>query len=474
MEVSNVLPATDSTMAPTYDMDIDMDIDLNIDADISALEHQTTHIPEQAPAQTNEPPAAYGALPAPEKVHVRGLDNLTTDDIKAFAAEHFPLDDFVRVEWVDDTSANLLYRSSDVARQALAALTIADAVDPNSIAPEQQRDARPISSHPGVQLTIRQATMDDVKRRGARDASRFYLLNPDKDPRERRRRAMEERKQGGRRLSGDQGDYIRNGFDDRELRRRKGDTQNSGFDVSMYDDDAGASNGTPDLTSGSRKRRRDDEDLFAGKQVGRLRDRSASPVHDGDGRYGFEEDSVAMQRRVRRRSHSPPRAQPRSIAQGPASNAGKELFGGAAPSALKPSGPKELLPAFSASPKRSKDLFPHKTERSNHRRTDAFDAADDTSPARPVSSRSLADRITGGPASIAGDQGFSIRGGAREPQPAGFSIRGAAVGGEVHSKVKELFPMKAGVGGTGNETKELFGEKIKGRGGRRKAEDMFF
>jgi hypothetical protein len=57
------------------------------------------------------------------------------------------------------------------------------------------------------------------------------------------------------------------------------------------------------------------------------------------------------------------------------------------------------------------------------------------------------------------DQGISIRGASN-----GISIKGAA-------SVRELFPSKY----YENEGKELFSDKLEGRGGRRrKAEDMFY
>ena len=77
--------------------------------------------------------------------------------------------------------------------------------------------------------------------------------------------------------------------------------------------------------------------------------------------------------------------------------------------------------------------------------------------------------------------GFSIRGIA-DTANAGFSIQGAAdansdVGGTRKLSVKELFPGRFGVlsSSSTNEGKELFGQKIRGRGAQRqRAQDMFF
>jgi hypothetical protein len=137
-----------------------------------------------------------------------------------------------------------------------------------------------------------------------------------------------------------------------------------------------------------------------------------------------------------------------------------------------------------------KELFPHKSTIS-HRRSDAFDATDTTADlfaARmPVPfvdgssdvlprKRDLMSRITKptpedhrfsvGPSD---QNGFIIRGHAGQQQPAGISIKGMALVPE--PSVKELFPHKAGL----NAGKELFSEKLEGRGGRRRrAEDMFY
>ena len=130
-----------------------------------------------------------------------------------------------------------------------------------------------------------------------------------------------------------------------------------------------------------------------------------------------------------------------------------------------------------------KELFPAKTP-SHHRRSDAFDAADEA-----------ADLFAGGMSlSQSGvimksdssfgrlhsddpepqyetrhdtrDVGISIRG-ASMAQDSGISIVGAA---NTHvATLRELFPCKMS-----NSGKELFKEKIQGRGLRRnKAEDMF-
>ena len=67
------------------------------------------------------------------------------------------------------------------------------------------------------------------------------------------------------------------------------------------------------------------------------------------------------------------------------------------------------------------------------------------------------------------DGGLNIRGASRL-QDSGFSIRGAADDASCVPQVNELFPERV----VGNVGKELFADKLQGRGGKRnKAEDMF-
>ena len=461
-------------------MDIDMDIDMGLDPEINPFEALEPW-PTNGTSQNTISSDPTIADPAPEKVHVRGVDELTTNDIKDYISEHYPSDDFVRIEWIDDTSANIVYKTPESAFAALTSLSDVAEPDLQAIHILQPRKAKSISSHPGASLQVRQAIVTDVKKPRAREASRFYLLHPDQDPAERNHR----RGRGGK-PSGDRGEYKRRRFDDRENARRQ---DGGAFDASMYDDDNDGGDVQEQRMYQKGRRRRvpyeSGEDLFAERSLnGRLRGRSASPIREGDGTMGFDEDAEQegrnSRRRIRQRSETPPSGRRRRP-----KNAGKELFPTDTSTAeLKSSknGVKELFPDNTASPRRSRELFPHKTEKSNHRRSDALDAEEQAK---------LSSRISGVPASFGrlksddmatngvvqeGSQGFNILGqdpgisirGSAQAASDGFSIRGAAQ--EPHQIVKELFPMKAG-----NAGKELFGDKIKGRGGpRRKAEDMYF
>ncbi|CAI7594547.1 unnamed protein product [Penicillium pancosmium] len=411
-------------------MDIDMDIDLGPEPE---LEPGVELI--QADSATQAEPIDQLAEEAIyEKVHVRGVDEMTTENIKQFAHSHFDQEMPARIEWIDDTSANIIYSSPEIGLQALAALTQVgeEGEDGSALPPLRLRSARLLPSHPDSVLQVRSAVKTDRKQARAHEKSRFYLMHPEHDPRERLRDELSDRRRG------DDDGYRRRRFDDRELRRRKDRDHDDRFSANMYDDNP-ASYSDSERDRGDRRRRRSRE-LFPEDEgsSGRLRNRSASPGRDTLDDTGRVETSNSR-RRFRERS--------------PRGNKGRELF----PS---DSGARELFPNKPSSSYLKKELFP--TKSSNHRRSDAFDAADETPDL-------LGRRITVPsnrnvelfPSSAKEDQGFAMRGGQQ-----GMSIKGRG------ASVRELFPDK--YNNNSNAGKELFTEPLEGRGGRRrKAEDMF-
>ena len=348
--------------------------------------------------------------------------------------------------------------------------------------------------------------LSDRKAPGAHLRSRFYLFNPDADPAERRKGG------GGR---SDKANYRRRTYDDREHQRRREDDERKGFDEGLYDDDEASR-----AKRQSRRERRDSRssyssadsrsrkprvrffdgerqnggtrELFPAKvsrtEQARLRDRSASPtrekeVVDSDG----DEAMAVSDRRGRARSLSK-------------INGTKELF----PGKLIHDNGATTNPLFQATLNGGRkdsggpggrELFPGRQAKT-HRRSGAWDAADETadlfaigmgvpftdgsSDRRPGGrgrEQSLADRITV-PTSDGEEVnlGLKIRGTASD----GFQIKGVAhrgisiKGWEENSGKRELFPGKL-MGGGANSGKELFADRLIGRGDkRRKAEDMFY
>lgn len=397
------------------------------------------------------------------------MDELTTGDIKSFSSQHFPSELPTRIEWIDDTSANIVYGTPSIGLTALEHLTVTSST---SLQPTELRPAKTLLARPESVLYVRIALTSDQKRPRAHEASRFYMMHPEYDPREQRRRDSSH--------VGTE-DYRRRRYGNAEDRRRRRRNRVEGFDASMYDDDNTSSSRRGSLASSQEGRTRRIVDSYRPLRGGAsdVRDRSASPAQqNGDG--------------LRRRNRTPPppyqRCDPHPF---PTGNEGKELF----PIASKKVGEsadKEFFSDRLLVTDSKKELFPQRAKTVSHRRSDAFDAADETAdlfaskmsvpltdgPMRGAT-KGLASRITAPSESTYGrlkssdlevtmdeeeDGGVAIRGASRHDQ--GFSIRGGAAG-----TIKELFPGKP----AGNAGKELFAEKLEGRGMRRtRAADMFY
>ena len=110
-----------------------------------------------------------------EAVHVRGVDNLSTDDVQLYASTLYPSFEF-KIEWIDDTSLNLVYDSQEIATSALQALSSARS---EQLPTTTSRPAKPWTGEKSIEgLQVRIAFIGDRKERGARDRSRWYLFNP--------------------------------------------------------------------------------------------------------------------------------------------------------------------------------------------------------------------------------------------------------------------------------------------------------
>ena len=434
------------------------------------------------------------------KVHIRGLENLTTSNIQAFCSEHYPSETSPRVEWIDDTSANLVFEGEETAKTALRHLTLpSNKSDTLSIS--QLRAAKTLSTHPGSSLYVRIAVITDQKRPRAYEASRFYMMHPEHDPREQRR--LGARSQGN-------GDYRRKGYSDDEHRRRRRRDKEDGFDASMYDD-GGLSSRRGSISSSSNefsiegKRRiirrgdsyrpaRDER-----KSARLTRDRSASPngrnrhtpppiyrsrdphpsLHDNKGKELFP--STFRSKRDADRNDKDLFSSKLLIAD---VNKGLNTTKSALARETAPTG-NDLFANRARASEMRKELFPQKVNPNKHSRSDAFDAADETAdlfangmsvpfidrpsgrktPMNKQRSCGLQSQAGGGDV----DLGLSIRGASRVDNQ-GFSIRGGAAVKAIGT-IKELFPGKA----ASNNGKELFAERIEGRGGRRnRAEDLFY
>ncbi|EXJ88324.1 hypothetical protein A1O1_05254 [Capronia coronata CBS 617.96] len=498
------------------DIDIDMDLDdhnIPIDEEYQLEEGEE---PSFVPSSANVPdsskiiPAIYTEDPALEpqwnKVHIRGVDDMHTNDILAFAHDHFSeAGDDVHVQWIDDTSANLCFKDNDTAKRAhLAFLESPITIDELTNAPFELRTAKPLASRPASMLVVRVAQQGDRKRKGARDASRYYLFHPDQDPTEHMRHEFA----NSRTSRAGSGDYRRRRFDDRELHRRRRDhdhnAEGTDFSANMYDD---APATDPEQPARGR-------DLFP--RVTKARRRSASPGARTRNSDEIDISDSEDDRRVSRRGHSGYRD--RSDRR-PRSNTGKELFG-ATPdrrSGGLHSDKIELFPskateadnsmntdrlskaitdpsntrANAAAAKRLKaDLLSavQTSPRSHHRRSHAMDAKNEEDLAERFGRKSISIDSTKSfrnglansgvelfPSSSNsnGGGGLSIKGSAQDKDNSGFSIKGS--GGlsiKGRAGVKELFPQQYDRAGT-NKGKELFDEPVREKRVRRRAGDLF-
>ena len=392
------------------------------------------------------------------------------------------------------------------------------------------RAVKPLEAIGGVQLQARMATEADVKVAGAKDRSRFYLMNPDYDPDSRPRKRKNVREHGPR--------YKRRRESADDIYHGRDSDQGVPFNVDFYDDAAPAPAREPAEGRSSasshdvRRKNRQGEDLFAGRDDGRLRsdrtrDRSASPDRDGDGRYGFSEEQP-YRRTARQRSTTPPRLRRNRENQDARLERSKELFADRGTTSTLKSNAHAPEPR-KAPNGNATDLFPDRTtngsrelfpDKAQHRRQEARDIDLDevataigqynidgtyetatynfSGPGRAGrkannnsnevnTGRDLFARVTGGPQSSSGNgrlrnngkdqgHGFSFKGAGRD-EP-GVSILGASATGSNRERganlAKELFPHRAGGGGSGapNGGKDLFDVRIKGRG-RKRAEDLF-
>ncbi|KAL5354643.1 hypothetical protein ACLOAV_000732 [Pseudogymnoascus australis] len=451
-------------MATDMDIDMGLDIDVDIEHDTQDFNQIELHPDLSAAPISTDPTNSELTTVTPHKIHLRGLDDLTTKDIKSFAEEYSgqPLE---RVEWIDDTSANIIYSSPEAASAALQTFVAIDQL-PADHSTLDMLPAKSFPNFPNTRLLVRLAVEGDKKQPGARERSRFYLLNPDHEPQERRPRDDRGRRGEGRNRSR-RDNYRSRDYDERGPRRRGDD-----FDATMYDDEPSPPRGSRDpesesgTTSSGYRDQRSQRVRFAGvgkelfpekitsRSNGRLRNRSASPMRDTDGDLIL--DARPGGRRVDRA---------RSANDGGANRRKAQVI-------------KERLKASASEPL---ELFPRKAGAraggndaadsaadlfANKLRIPSMDGASDRLSAKP----DLMSRITkpGAGATDADPQpSFKIRGTARQPAQEGFSIKGLAASGQER---RELFPGKSG----GNAGKELFADRLEGRGGRRqRAEDTF-
>ncbi|ORZ16576.1 hypothetical protein BCR42DRAFT_415367 [Absidia repens] len=182
---------------PVIDMELDM-----IEAELNST--NTSDAPATATFEptTNQANIADGTLctnrfDRPEAIYLLGLDNMNTKDIQHYCQNTA----LKKVEWIDDSSCVLVFENDSDAKLAAQELlqethdTVLNSSDLRNAKPFERPDftesndamndttlppVRPVIDH----LQIRLATDSDVKTRGSRHRSRYYLIHgePPSDP----------------------------------------------------------------------------------------------------------------------------------------------------------------------------------------------------------------------------------------------------------------------------------------------------
>lgn len=304
-----------------------------------------TRAQENVSVQKNDIPAAYledlGAQPQkpwPEALNLQGVHEFDPNDPLYYAMEHCGAEPRVKqLRWVNDSSVNLEFYNEDDATVALGKLTHPDVMNADELGPQDSRPAKSYSKMPDIVLRIRQTNAGDQKPKGAAKNSSYYQRNPDvagNRQREPRKRQPPKRdfldygdddtgsRERRRRNSGDEsmddGDFDRrrNRRNDRDNR----DTRGRGGRGGRFRDDRDSGRLREDVDSYRPGTRRYSHRSPSSRvqlnrvsprepRTGRLRGRSASPAsgEEGDGRFGFAEDSSNLRTRYRSRSRSRPR-----------------------------------------------------------------------------------------------------------------------------------------------------------------------
>lgn len=143
----------------------------------------------------------FEALPRPTALFLHGVDDMSTKDITAYCNQI----SLEKVEWINDSACNLAFTTLEQAQEALKAL-VSDTtvtVDHRTLVP-----AKPFIDDREIphELFIRLSTDEDVKERGARTRSRYYLIHGVEDDKTISVERQEARKEHRERMTKSGGD----------------------------------------------------------------------------------------------------------------------------------------------------------------------------------------------------------------------------------------------------------------------------
>lgn len=123
----------------------------------------------------------FEALPRPNRIFLHGVDDMSTENITSWCNQP----NVEKVEWINDSACNLVFATEEEATTALATFlpegstTTVDQVTHRELVPAKPYiDATNNKTH---HLFVRISTDEDIKVRGARNHSRYYLIHGVRD-----------------------------------------------------------------------------------------------------------------------------------------------------------------------------------------------------------------------------------------------------------------------------------------------------
>ncbi|KAG5367172.1 hypothetical protein CJU89_1625 [Yarrowia sp. B02] len=129
---------------------------------------------------TNEDLLMSGPILREEAINLRGVNEMSNKDVKSYVSGTCSISSVFNIDWVDDSSVNLVFVDAIDAQNALQAMTDPSLFyDGDSIEPETLRAAKTFvkADHGKVQLEVRTSYQSDVKAKDARQKSKYYLYH---------------------------------------------------------------------------------------------------------------------------------------------------------------------------------------------------------------------------------------------------------------------------------------------------------
>ncbi|CAO3639013.1 unnamed protein product [Cunninghamella blakesleeana] len=199
-----------------------------VDIDLDMLENDTVYTTTEVTTQVatgtinkestiNNTPNYDNLDTRPEAIYLLGLDNMSTNDIQAYCQETA----LKKIEWIDDSSCVLVYENEEEAKKATQLLISESGSTPSDLQlntktlykakpfirsnydlkkeeekkddenkkeeeNNKEEDEEMDNTRPPLipiidQLQIRMATDKDIKIRGSRERSRYYLFHGTED-----------------------------------------------------------------------------------------------------------------------------------------------------------------------------------------------------------------------------------------------------------------------------------------------------